>query len=114
MSKVSLPFVRNGESFDPIVFDEDLATFEDAENAALKSPDPRKALRQAQREFVEHVLKKSLPDGDLQVRLTTAQVKQATHELYTKGQDWREADRPLGQGGGSSASFSPPASASKT
>lgn len=114
MSKASLKFWKNGEPFEPVVYLEDIANYEDAEDEARKAVAPKRPAHEvvkAQAEFLRRILEQTFPGEKADMRLTVAQVRGGFIELWTKGQDWREADRPLGEGGAPSAPSSSPVSA---
>lgn len=108
MSKVSLPFWRNAEPFEPKLYPEDLASFDDLEDAAKADKRPRDAVLRVHRDFVSKILSQTFPGEKVDLKLTVAEIRHATQEIYVKGQDWREAERPLGQGGASQAPSSSP------
>lgn len=111
MSLCTITFVNDGQPFEPVIYPEDLADHEDREEAAKQAAKPRLAILDAQRDFIVKIVSQTFPDAVIKQKLTVAQVRGAFVELWTKGQDWRTYDRPLANGGGSSAPSPSPASA---
>lgn len=113
MSKVSLKFWKNGEPFEPIIYPDDLARYDDEEAIALANK-KRSAIEviKAQARFVQRILEQSFPGEKADLKLTVAQIRGATFEFLTTGQDWREPEGPLASGGEKSPPSSSQASPS--
>src|SRR5205814_422558 len=101
--------LNDGKPFEPEVYPEDWADLEDAEAAALAGPSHRLAnLRKAQAVFLGKVLGR-LPGAPQGLRLTMLQIGVTMRVVARVCLQTEDPDRPLAQGGGSSAPSPSPA-----
>lgn len=106
MAKITLPFWNQGQPFEPKIYPEDLADFEDLEVAAAQAEKPNREILRCHTQFVEKILSREAPSNQ-ELRLTVADVRGAIKKFLGPGLQ-PEVDRPLASGGASSAPSSLP------
>lgn len=106
MPKVSLPFYRNGEPFDPRVSLKDLEDYEVAEQEALKGP--ALGVLRLRTQFIVKCIERDAK-GPVDLKATAAEIHDAVHTIW-----WTQAlgaeQVPLGSSGETSTSERPAAS----
>ena len=91
MSKISLPFHRQGAAFQPVLYISDLRRFEEDIEAAIKADKPS-GIIQARANLLAAALERDQPGVKVDIQLPTRDINRYFNEVYRAAGDYSDDD----------------------